>query len=288
MLLKFPQVTNNTSDNTFIIFDETPFAKHNVLTKTSSKQVGFLSEHSVMFIIQGKKYFHFGDQTICINNNELILVKRGIYTISEFIPDNGSFEALIIFIPDKFLQSISHYNSDLNASKAETAYVILKRDTYLEQFKSQYLSYFTGDFQGKKQLLQLKLQELFLLLQNSDARQLISRFISSCINKESIDIEYIIRTNLFQPLSIEDYAKLCLRSLASFKRDFKKQFATSPKKWINIQRISYANSLLKTSNKTVAEIAFECGFENTSHFIKIFKNKMGYTPKAMRAKVAII
>lgn len=287
MLIKFPLISDKTSAKTFIAFGDTPFAKHNIVTKTSGRQIGFLTEHSLMFIIQGKKYFHFGEKTVCINSNELILIKRGIYSISEFIPDNGYFEALIIFIPDKFLQTLYKQNN-LTESKTETTYAILNCNSLLKQFQSQYLNYFVGNFRGKQQLLQLKLQELFLLLQNSNSTKNVNLFISSCLNRESIDIEYIVKSNLFQPLSIEDYAKLCMRSLASFKRDFKKQFNTSPKQWINQQRILHSVSLLNSTNKTVAEIAFECGFESTSHFIKLFKNQIGFTPKSSRAKVATI
>ncbi|NJK95716.1 MAG: helix-turn-helix transcriptional regulator [Bacteroidales bacterium] len=115
-----------------------------------------------------------------------------------------------------------------------------------------------------------------------------NQFISACINREGIDIEYIVKSNLFQPLSIEDYARLCLRSLASFKRDFKKQFNVSPKQWINQQRILHSAKLLNTTNKTVNEIAFDCGFQSTSHFIKLFKSQFGYTPKANGANIVTI
>lgn len=284
MLIKFPQITNDIFDSSFIVFGDRPFAKHNIVTKSIGKQLGFLTEHSLMFIIQGEKYFHFEDKTICVNSNEIILLKRGIYTISEFIPDKGCFEALIIFIPDKFLQTIYSQNKIAN-NDSGTTYIKLYSNKLLQQFQSQYLNYFGENFQVKQQLLQLKLQELFLLLQNSNSSKEVNLFLSSCLNKEGIDIEYIVKSNLFLPLSIEDYAKLCMRSLASFKRDFKKQFNTSPKQWINQQRILYAVSLLNSSNKTVNEICFECGFENTSHFIKLFKNQIGFTPNVSRAKV---
>jgi AraC-like DNA-binding protein len=285
-MLRFPSAPYK-SDDSFIAFGAQPFAKHNTVTQTTGRQVGFLTEHSLMFIIQGKKYFHFGEQAACINDNEFILVKRGIYTISEFIPDNGCFKALIIFIPDEFVQSLSSQLSDKHKSQPKD-YVILKNTWLLEQFKRHYLNYFGCDFEAKQPLLQLKLQELFLLLLNSDSKELVKSFVASCTNKDSLDIEYVVKKNLLQPLSIEDYAKLCMRSLASFKRDFRKKFNTSPRQWINQQRIFYANALLNNTNKNVSEIALECGFESTSHFIKIFKSQMGFTPGKVRADIARI
>lgn len=287
MIVKFPQLPITGPDNSFIVLGNTPYAKHNVITKTHGKQIGFLTEHAVMFIRQGKKYFHFTDHTVCVNSNELILVKRGIYTISEFIPDNGCFEALIIFIPDKFFQSLSRQQSSCSLSPLDNGYTITTCTDFLKQFQTQYLNYFIGNFQGKQQLLDIKLQELFVLLQQTGAAKKVDHFIASCLNKESVDIAYIVKSNLFQPLSVEDYARLCMRSLASFKRDFKKQFNSSPKQWINHQRILHASTLLNSTNKTIAEIAFESGFENSSHFIRLFKAQTGFTPKTVRAKSII-
>ena len=288
MLLKFPQINSKNSDNTFISFGNIAYAKHNKISKTDGKQIGFLTEHTLMFILQGKKYFHFGKKTVAINCNEFILVKRGIYTISEFIPDNGFFEALVIFIPDKFLKAIAFENRKSTKEKNETQFVIAKCNSFLNNFSSQYLNYFICDFNRKEKLLQLKLQELFLLLSNSSAKNDVADFLSSSINGASIDIEYIVKTNLLQPLTVADFAKLSMRSLASFKRDFEKQFHSPPKHWINQQRIIYANGLLNSTNKTVSEIAYDCGFENVSHFIKVFKKEFGITPNAARAKSVMV
>jgi AraC-like DNA-binding protein len=288
MLLKFPQITDDRSDKTFISFGNIPYAKHNIVKKSGGRQIGFLTEHSLLFIMQGKKFFHFGKKTITISQNELLLIKRGIYSISEFIPEDGFFEALIIFIPDKFLKTIAYENISNNTTENETQYIILKSNKFLDDFKSQYLNYLSDDFVGKEKLFKLKLQELFLLLASSSAKNSVADFLASCIRKEKIDIEYIVKTNLLQPLTISDFAKLSMRSLASFKRDFEKQFHTSPKRWINHQRIVYSNGLLNTTNKTVAEIAYECGFENVSHFIKLFKKEFEFTPQKVRAKSVMI
>jgi AraC-like DNA-binding protein len=113
-------------------------------------------------------------------------------------------------------------------------------------------------------------------------------FLQSITFGQPLDVEYIVRKHLFQPLSIEELAKLSGRSLASFKRDFQQQFQCAPKKWINDQRLEHARMMLHHSHKQVSEVAMECGFENIPHFIRIFKQKYGVTPNGARAKNAII
>jgi len=285
MLIRFPQISKNKTDNSFIVVDDTPFAKHNKIDKSEGKQIGFLTEHTLFFIMQGKKNFHFGNEVITIDTNQLILLKRGIYTVSEYIPDGGQFEALMIFVPDKFLKEFLFKTGGFQTTtKHESPFVIIPSDQLLDSFKSQYLIYFGKSFNAMDKILQLKLHELFLLLSSSTYKTEVFNFINSCINNHSTDIDFVVNNHLLQPLSISEFAKLSSRSIASFKRDFQKQFNTPPKQWINQQRLAYANTLLNSTGKNVSEVAFECGFENVSHFIKIFKKEYGITPNSLRAE----
>lgn len=51
---------------------------------------------------------------------------------------------------------------------------------------------------------------------------------------------------------------------------------------IHLQLVEKAKSLLWSTNKSVSEIAFDLGFEHPSHFTRIFKNKVGKSPKEFR------
>lgn len=84
--------------------------------------------------------------------------------------------------------------------------------------------------------------------------------------------------NFAYNLTLEEFARLCGRSLTTFKRDFAEAYHTSPGKWLIQKRLKYSKYLLETTDKNVTELAFECGFENTSHFIKVFRQTFGLTP----------
>jgi transcriptional regulator GlxA family with amidase domain len=79
-------------------------------------------------------------------------------------------------------------------------------------------------------------------------------------------------------LELEDFAKLCNRSLSSFMRDFKSKYRTTPGKWLLEKRLDYARKLLATTNKTLTDVIYECGFENQTHFNRVFKEKYGIPP----------
>jgi len=79
-------------------------------------------------------------------------------------------------------------------------------------------------------------------------------------------------------LTLPDYAKLCNRSLSSFKRDFRAVYKINPGHWLLSKKLDYSHHLLLTSDKTISDISFESGFENTTHFSKAFKKRFGASP----------
>jgi AraC-like DNA-binding protein len=52
--------------------------------------------------------------------------------------------------------------------------------------------------------------------------------------------------------------------------------------YLNDLRLGIASRYLIDTNKTIAEISFECGFNNLSNFNRIFKKRKGSTPKEFR------
>jgi transcriptional regulator GlxA family with amidase domain len=80
-------------------------------------------------------------------------------------------------------------------------------------------------------------------------------------------------------LGLEEFARLCNRSLSSFKRDFQKQFGMSPGKWLLEKRLDHAHNLLNNTDKTVTEAAFETGFESRPHFSRAFRERFGISPR---------
>jgi AraC-like DNA-binding protein len=97
-----------------------------------------------------------------------------------------------------------------------------------------------------------------------------------------VNIEEVMIKNFNLNLSTQEFAKLCGRSLSTFKRDFKKHFKTTPSKWLKTRRLEYAKTLLMKSELNVNQICFECGYVNNSHFILTFKNAYQLTPKQFK------
>ena len=87
----------------------------------------------------------------------------------------------------------------------------------------------------------------------------------------------IYGAELYERYSMEEIANYTGRSLSTFKRDFKKCSALSPREWL-IRRALKPHTLIRKGGRKVSEICFEVGFKNLSHFSKIYKIAYGVPP----------
>lgn len=68
----------------------------------------------------------------------------------------------------------------------------------------------------------------------------------------------------------------------SFSRFFHLRTGKTLSDYIIDIRLGYATRLLVDSSRTIAEICYDCGFNNLSNFNRLFKRKKGCSPKEFR------
>ncbi|MBN2597129.1 AraC family transcriptional regulator [Labilibaculum sp.] len=102
-------------------------------------------------------------------------------------------------------------------------------------------------------------------------------------NSERIERIYkYIQDNFQQKIKLEDAAALINMSVISFSRLIKQRTGKSFVEFVIEIRLGIATRLLIETNKSIAEICFDCGFNNISNFNRIFKKKQDCTPSEFR------
>ncbi len=83
-------------------------------------------------------------------------------------------------------------------------------------------------------------------------------------------------------IRLADVAKMVNISEASFCRFIKQHTSKSFIDFLTDIRLGAASRALVDSSLSIAEIGYDCGFNNLSNFNRIFKKKKGVTPKEFR------
>ena len=82
--------------------------------------------------------------------------------------------------------------------------------------------------------------------------------------------------------SLSELALLCGLSRSHFVRAFKQSTGLPPHRWLLMQRVKRAKTLLHDTKRSIADIALECGFADQSHFTRVFSKMLAISPGAWR------
>ena len=93
-----------------------------------------------------------------------------------------------------------------------------------------------------------------------------------------------LQHNFFEPQSLGDAAKACGMSRRGFTTAFRNQTGRTWLDHVNRLRVQHAVTLLQTTNRKMASIAFQCGFEDLSTFYRVMHRITGHRPGAYRTK----
>lgn len=94
----------------------------------------------------------------------------------------------------------------------------------------------------------------------------------------------LLLSDLCHPPPLERLAEVAGMSHARLNRCFRKLYGQTVFAWLRDRRLERAEHCLMTSDQTVTEIAFLCGFSSSSHFAAAFRERHGCCPADFRRR----
>ncbi|MCU0778476.1 MAG: AraC family transcriptional regulator [Akkermansiaceae bacterium] len=239
----------------------------------------------LVHVVSGRKTWHTADGTWEAKPGETLFFKKGVAIVEQHF--EVDFCLLIFFIPDDFVRStVREIAGSLAATPAGTAViqsaVRVDSDVALSAFFQSMRTYLAGKEKPSELLVRLKLKELIVGILTSGRNPALAAYFRRVGEGTLPSVAETMETHFRFNLSLEEYARLCHRSLSSFKRDFQNHFQEAPGKWLLRKRLDHAAALLRASKLNVTEIAFESGFEDVSHFSRVFKERFHLPPLSYR------
>lgn len=232
------------------------------------------------YVLTGETLLKTPHREYLLRPGDCAFAKKGsVITMSHAQED---FCELLVFVPDEFIKAVVQKHqvalSEAPVINKTDTVIPLATDNVLNTYFQSLLSYFSLSIPPHDSLLKLKFEELIIDIFCSPKHESLKAYFKELCARAKPSIREIMEANFSSNLSLADFARMCGRSLSAFKREFIALYQTTPGKWLTEKRLEYSRYLLHTTNLNIEEVCFESGFENRSHFIRIFKSKYGITP----------
>ena len=101
-------------------------------------------------------------------------------------------------------------------------------------------------------------------------------------SRRVLKVKNYIAKNYMDEIRLNTLADIAGMSPSAFSRFFKLHTGRNLSEYIIEMRLGYASRLLVDTSKGIAEICYDCGFNNLSNFNRIFRKKKNCSPSEFR------
>lgn len=251
---------------------------------TEVKGTMYLEQHLLLIVLEGSVVLTYGKQQYKLCKNDMILLKKATavkYHKFGNTENDNIYDSLMFSIKDDLLKSFLS-TSEIKVSKPEGE---IKTGVYpmnecLVAFAHSMKPYFFDHSVVHPGQLRLKIMELLYDVAECNRNMFLQ--ILQLYEPVKTDIRNVVEQHYASPVSVSELAYLSGRSLSSFKRDFQNIYNVAPATWIREKRLEKAKDMLESTAMSVSEICYSLGFENVSHFSRIYKEFHGQAPSISR------
>lgn len=246
----------------------------------------------ILFILEGAYKIFADEEEYLVEKGDLILFRSNtIHRVFKLSPQNGYYHVLKIspeLVSDlanqenavAYLLSLSVNNR--NAKKVWRKEECLKNglaEEILKIAKSDENDYYCSDIEGKLCVGRV----IHTILKETNAKTQFEND-SETLTRSIYDVLIYVNKHYAEDLSAKECSEMAYLSYSYFSRSFKNIVNMSFKDYLNLTRINHAEKRLYATDKTITQIASECGFNSVSYFIATYKKFKGKTPQAARGE----
>ena len=229
-----------------------------------------------------------GDSMETIGEYDLVLIGNGIeHGWEQHEGDNNRIREITIqFSHDLFGESLlekTQLASVRRMLEVSSNGIVFSSGSIMKVFnRLDNLTKIDSGFYGMIELMAI----LYELAEEGNYRRLSSSSFASL--KPTVDsrrvqkVQDYINLRYKEDIRLSDLAALVGMTPTAFSRFFKLRTGRSISEYVIDIRLGHATRQLVDSTTSVAEICYECGFNNVSNFNRIFKKKNGASPKMFR------
>ncbi|MBE5749960.1 MAG: AraC family transcriptional regulator [Clostridiales bacterium] len=255
----------------FLEFDELSINEQHVMPRPHSHDY-----YELYFLIDGEREFFIENKMFIVPKNTLVVVPPFCIHKTE----GGPYRRININVSPNLL-SKSQNEFLLNATKNIAVKINDEYRDLIVRLLSEGAKIQSVNIKSKREYL-LSLAKtilLFLSVQESVSLSLASSAYSmKAVSPEVLKIIYYINTHYSQPITLKILCDVFFMSKVSLCKKFKEVMNCSIMEYVMRIRLNKAKVLLRDTDKSIEEVAFECGFSSANYFGLTFKKEIGLSP----------
>ena len=241
-------------------------------------------EYAMNYVYSGEMILDNGKEQIHVGKGECVYIPRDHHITMYKKTYNGErYCGIFLNFTRNFLREmyakLEQFKVPANTPKLNKEVVKLPKTAEITSLFASLVPFFDPEVKPQDDFMHLKLQEGLLALLHIDKRFATTLFDFN--EPWKIDILDFLNKNYMYEFTIEELAHYTGRSLATFKRDFKKISDLTPEKWLIRKRLEVAYALMCKGGLKIADVYAKVGFKNQSHFSTAFKRQYGIAPTAV-------
>lgn len=259
-----------------------PFALYNVTQnhRRYNMMLHWHNEYEIIKVNSGTLLLSIDGEQYKLHSGDIVILKDGV--LHSGSPKDCKYQCLLFdlrfllkdnFIGNKNLHKILNHEKNIQlffTKDMTTPYKILEEIFYImEEKEDGYEFKILGEFYNLLGCIERNnYYDSTISIAPKNKRRLLQ------LKKVLLYIESNYNTNI----ALDDLSRCANMNSNYFCKYFKEMTDRTPMEYLNYYRVELACDQITISDKTMTEIAFDCGFNDLSYFIKVFKKYKNITP----------
>ena len=241
--------------------------------RTTMHSHHFHNIYEIYYMVSGRCQYLIDEREYEINMGDVVFIPEGVVHKTKY--GEAPHRRLLIecsahFIPDALKEKMTSTVFLCRSSRETQQIYELLQKIEKEYEKDDYLT---------PESLKSYMSLLFVTLARSKNTIGLGETKNPIISKA---VSYI-KFNFNSDISLSDVAKAHFISPEHLSRTFKKEMGVGFSDFVTMVRLQNAENMLKSQNdKSISEIAYSCGFNDSNYFSNVFKQKIGLSPLLYR------
>lgn len=265
---------HGTSDFPFAFYDVNPqHPRYNM-------RYHWHTEYEIIHVMKGKFELTVDDREYTLSSGDSALVGSGM--LHGGYPSDCHYQVLV-FDMEKLIHDNPIFHEELKSFITVSCFIneyFPARQEDLSNAIATLLQPFLARKNGYKLAV---ISAWFNLIEKilSEPSYTANFYIESSNQKKILKLKsalQFISNNFREKISLDDIAAKADMNTNYFCKVFKEVTHKSPMDYLNCYRIEMACEQLLMGNKNITDVALNCGFNDTSYFVKVFRKYKNTTP----------